>query len=114
MGSGQAITDPFMALLRDVFWKDKQPTVQEAIFGVLWALQHVIECNTGGVNGPPRIGVLTSQEGQVKARLLAEAELGEHAQAIEAAKLGMRNALEELCIPSTAEVPSIPTPTPGK
>ena len=34
MGSGQPITDPFLALMRSVFWKDGLPTVQDATFAV--------------------------------------------------------------------------------
>lgn len=32
MGSGQAITGPFWALMREVFWDKGPPTVQDATF----------------------------------------------------------------------------------
>ena len=48
MGSGQPITDPFLALMRSIFWGDGLPTVQDGTFAVTWALEHAIEVNPGG------------------------------------------------------------------
>src|SRR5882762_8782723 len=42
-GSGQSITDPFLALLRKVYWRDEAPSLQGGIFTALWALQHACE-----------------------------------------------------------------------
>ena len=36
MGSGQPITDPFLALLKRVFWREVQPLVDEAVFAASW------------------------------------------------------------------------------
>jgi 20S proteasome alpha/beta subunit len=36
MGSGQPITDPFLAFMREVFWGRSLPTVQDATFAVTW------------------------------------------------------------------------------
>jgi hypothetical protein len=52
-GSGQSITDPFLAVLRKVYWRDEAPTLQGGIFTVLWALQHACEVNPGGINELP-------------------------------------------------------------
>jgi 20S proteasome alpha/beta subunit len=53
-GSGQPITDPFLALLRKVYWRDEAPALQGGIFTALWALQHACEVNPGGINEPVR------------------------------------------------------------
>jgi 20S proteasome alpha/beta subunit len=74
MGSGQPITDPFLGFLRRVFWKDKRPRVKEAIFAVTWALEHTIDLNPGGINGPSQIGVLENKV----ARLLTPDEITAH------------------------------------
>jgi len=78
MGSGQPITDPFLGLMRKVFWKDNPPRVNEGIFAVYWALEHTIELNPGGINGPIQIGVLSRDKKGFHARLLEEDELSEH------------------------------------
>jgi len=94
MGSSQPITDPFLALLRSVFWPASQPNVREGTFAVLWALQHAIEVNPGGVNGPARLAVLQKDGSDLKARLLTEQDVAEHYEAIEQARDGLRQALK--------------------
>lgn len=86
MGSGQPITDPFLALMREVFWRSGLPTVQDATFAVTWALEHAVQVNPGGINGPVRIAVLERHAGKLRARLLDEDDLQEHRQNIEQAK----------------------------
>jgi Proteasome subunit len=77
-GSGQSITDPFLALFRSVFWKDGPPNIQGGIFTALWALMHACEVNPGGINEPIKIAVLSRTKGKLLARELDEAELREH------------------------------------
>lgn len=78
MGSGQILTDPFLALLRKVYWRDGAPTLQGGIFAAVWALQHACEVNPGGINAPVKIAQLAREKGKLKARMLDEAELAEH------------------------------------
>lgn len=85
MGSGQVITDPFLGLMRKVFWKDKPPRISEGIFAVYWALEHTIELNPGGINGPIQIGVLSRDSRGFRAHLLEENELSEHSENIKGA-----------------------------
>lgn len=88
MGCGQPLADPFLGLLRRVFFNGKQPSRSEGIFTALWALRHAIELNTGGILGPPKIGVLdydpTTKKGQ--ARIIPDTELQEHQNNIEEAE----------------------------
>jgi 20S proteasome alpha/beta subunit len=77
-GSGQPITDPFLALLRKVFWSDGAPTVQGGIFTALWALQHACEVNPGGIKEPIKIATLAREKGKMRAKLLDDNELAEH------------------------------------
>lgn len=87
MGSAQPITDPFLAFIREVFWQEGLPSVQDAVFAVTWALEHAIAVNPGGVNGPARIATLECGQGaSVRVRVLSEEELDEHRQNVEEAK----------------------------
>lgn len=88
MGSGQYITDPFLGLMKRVYWEDSIPALKDAIFIVTWALKHCIDVNTGGIDGPEQIAVIEMEKstGIYKARILDDAELAEHrnnAQGIE-------------------------------
>ncbi len=89
MGSAKHITDPFLALMRKAFWTEGPPLVYDAVFAVTWALDHAVEVNPGGVNGPIRIAVIEKQRGRLKARVLSDDELDEHKQ-------NVRDAYSEL------------------
>lgn len=106
MGSTQPITDPFLALMREVFWPMGQPTVQEATLAVTWTLDHAIAVNPGGVNGPVRIAVLENHENTFQARLLSDNDLTEHRSWIEDAKSQLSNRLRDA--PAAPRVPVPP------
>lgn len=79
MGSGQTVVDPFLGLMRNAFWEDGLPSHNDATFAVTWALQHAIDVNTGGVNGPIQVAVLSSDgKGKYCAKLLTDNELAGH------------------------------------
>ncbi len=114
MGSGQHITDPFLALMRDIFWKDDPPSLQDGKFAVTWALSHVIDVNPGGINYPIQISVLERAKDsspQFKARFIDNAELQEHHKNIDEAKKHLRQYVsdqqhspEDLQIPKPDEL----------
>ena len=105
MGSTQPITDPFLALMREIFWSTGQPTVQEATLAVTWTLDHAIAVNPGGVNGPARIAVLEPNKNSSPARLLADEDLNEHRSWIQDAKHHLSDRLR-----ATADVEKPPVP----
>src|SRR5215217_2360368 len=49
IGSGQPTADPFLAFIRRIFWPDALPSLETGIFSTVWALDHAIETNPGGV-----------------------------------------------------------------
>ncbi|MEH6676590.1 hypothetical protein [Phenylobacterium sp.] len=105
-GIGQTITDPFLALMREVFWQDGPPSLRGGIFTALWALKHVCKLNAGGIGYPIRIAVLEKETGN--ARMLAPEELAEHDNVVEAAMkhLGdFRDILEGLS--GTQSIPAV-------
>jgi hypothetical protein len=89
MGCGQPITDPFLGLMRRVFWKDGLPGVTDAIFVAVWTLQHAIDLNTGGINGPIQMAVIRRDKGNghFLAQLLSDSDLQEHLNNVEAAEI---------------------------
>ena len=111
MGSSQPITDPFLAFIRNVYWGGGPPSVYDAVFAITWTLDHAIEVNPGGVNGPVRIAVLERVRGRFHARLLAQEELEEHRQNIDAAKDVLRQQRAQQANPAgAAEIPPVPEP----
>lgn len=91
VGSGKLSADPFLRFITDVFCNGNQPTVAEAIFLATWTVQHVIDVNPGGVAGPIRVGVLREEGGAKIARLLSDAEMVEHQQAMQSAIIALRD-----------------------
>jgi 20S proteasome alpha/beta subunit len=109
LGCAQHITDPFLGLMRDIYWQNGQPSISEAIFTVTWALEHAVNVNPGGVNNPIRLSVLEkTDEGDWKARILTDSELGESRGFIEDAKNKLREMRSELQLKSDKETPVIP------
>ncbi|MEE1961193.1 hypothetical protein V1387_00760 [Allomuricauda taeanensis] len=77
-GSGQTIADPFLGFVRNIFWNNQQPDLKNGIFGTLWALQHTINVNPGGVNGPIQLSILSKNGDAVEAKILDDGEIDEH------------------------------------
>lgn len=106
MGSGQSITDPFLGLMRSVFWRDGMPSIQEATFVVTWALDHAVEVNPGGINEPIQIAVLElDRKGNPAARVLSTDELQEHRSNI----LGTKSEMQKF-VSAINEEASVPSP----
>ena len=80
MGGGQIICDPFLGFQRRVFWKDsKPPKLKDGVFATVWALQHAVDVNAGGIKDPIEVAILKNTETSTEARLLDENDdLGEH------------------------------------
>lgn len=111
MGSAQAITDPFLALMREVFWREGPPTVHQGAFVVTWALDHAIAVNPGGVNGPVRLAVLRNDSSGPVATLLDSDALDSHRALIEDLKGALRSVpLEPRVDGAGPEVPQPETP----
>ena len=79
-------------------WKNSYPdSIDDGIFGVLWALQHVTEVNAGlGVGGSPVIATLQKIDGKWEANVRKGPHLDHNLQRIEGAKKAVRRYLEEL------------------
>ena len=91
--------------MRRVFWGDTPPLLVDGIFAVTWALNHVIELNPGGINGPPRIAVLDNQN---RARELSDAELEEHKSNADGAEKHLSQYKEILRGAGASSIPAAP------
>lgn len=105
MGSGQLIADPFLGLMRNVFWGDGMPTLQEGIFIATWTIDNAINLNAGGVNGPVQLSVLTKDG---NARILDESELIEHKENVTGVMAHLRAYKEKFSAKSAPPLPTVP------
>lgn len=108
MGSGQNIGDPFLGLIRRVFWKDIPPKISGGIFAVVWALEHVIDLNPGGIKGPPQMAILEHSNGDFRARMLEDSELAEHRDSVRDAEKHLEKYKEILEGKSDKKIPEPP------
>ncbi|MFB3787353.1 MAG: hypothetical protein ACE15F_13390 [bacterium] len=109
MGSTIHITDSFLAFLKRVFWEEKQPDLADGIFAATWTIQHAIDVNPGGVNGPISIATLSrNKKGEFISRKLERNEMDEHQQNIDEAKSYMRKYLDQHRLQSIRQPPMPP------
>lgn len=109
MGSGQALADPFLAFVARVLWKNEQPTVDQAKFGVYWALAHTIQHAPGGVGEPIHLAELRKHEGKWVAREIEDTqEAGQYVTHLEAHIADF--ALKPLAQAKVEAVPAPPDP----
>lgn len=111
IGSGQQIADPFLALLRRVFWKDVSPSIADGVFATFWTLDHAIRTHPGGVAEPKQIAVLQRDNNNWSARELSPEELKEHEEAVAAAESSLANFRNELQQKGTQPEPPKPDQT---
>jgi len=81
LGSGAAIADPFLGLLRNSVLADGPPDLATGKFAVYWTLHHTCEVNPGGVKEPINIAVLETSSST--ARKLSKDELDSHREMVE-------------------------------
>ena len=103
------IADPFLGLMRDVFWKKGTPlpTINEGIFVVLWTLKHTIQLNPGGINGPEQVAVLTKSGNKFEAKILSDAEKQEHFDNVNGVLLHLKKYKEIMQGKSEKEIPKM-------
>jgi hypothetical protein len=108
MGSGQAIADPFLALIRRVFWGDGEPSLEDGVFSAVWTLRHAIETIPGGVADPIQVVVLEQRGKDWRARQLDAAELAEHEDAVKGAEQSLRDWRSQFTSEPAGEAPEAP------
>lgn len=114
MGNGQAIADPFLGLMRKVFWKHGMPSLADGVFAAVWTLQHTIDVNPGGINGPMRVATLAwapGKEGESHiARFLDESEIEQHQESVASAERHLAGYRELIGGTDTGTAADVPLP----
>ncbi len=107
IGSGQAIADPFLGLIRRVFWDgDCPPNINEAIFATFWTLRHAISVSPGGVSDPIQMMSLVKNGSDWVAKEYSKEEMEEHEEAIKAAEKSLQDFRKSIVSPkATQEIP---------
>ena len=113
MGSGQTIADPFLGLMRKVFWKDGMPTLSDGAFIAAWTLQHTIDVNAGGVNGPINLATLQIVNDKPVATYLSQEQLEQHLENVNGAETHLAAYRDALQGNSVGLVPDVPKLTPA-
>lgn len=109
MGSGQAIADPFLALLKRLLWSASPPTLPEARLAAVWTIDHVRRTNPGGVALKTQLAVLQQKDGRLEAALCPENDIEEHMEKISDAE---RALVEEVRGNRADSVPPASPPPP--
>ena len=110
MGSGQLIADPFLGFMRRVFCPESRPPLlSTGIFITGWTLEHTIDVNPGGIQGPPQIAVLRKTKNErLSAAHLTGDEVEEHKNNVEGAYSYVGEYANILS--GKRETPPLPTP----
>lgn len=106
IGSGQLMSDPFLGFIRKIFWKNGMPTINEGIFSAVWTIQHAIDLNPGGINGPISIAILERNHEAFHARFLSGEEIQEHVSNVTELERYIGNYANYNGIEPPAEIPS--------
>lgn len=87
LGSGQAIADPFLAMLKRLLWPDEEPTLAEGRLAAVWTIDHVRRTTPGGVGGDIQLATLADAATGVpeSVKIAEQGEVTEHLQAVDAA-----------------------------
>lgn len=115
-GSGQPIADPFLALVKRIFWSDRQPTLSDGIFAAVWTIEHVKKTNTGGVGGDVQLATVENRQGNPVTRRLKPEEIQEHLESVRAVEEHMAEFKREQtqAEPGDLELPKPPPETTAK
>jgi len=114
MGSGQPIADPCLGFIRQAFWSDGIPSVEDGVFAVVWTLAQAIELNPGGIKGPMQIAKLATHAGKAIARLLDENEILEHEENVKGAIKHLRQYRKNVQGAEAVDLPTAPEAAPAR
>jgi hypothetical protein len=107
IGSGQLLADPYLRLMRHVFWQDGPPSLRSGKFAAMWVLMHAIKAAPGGIAEPIDMAVLEFVNGDARARMIAADELAEHRESVESSTKHFRD-FERMILGQVTAPPAVP------
>ena len=109
MGSAQFITDTFLGFIREVYWENEVPNVNDGKFAATWVLKVAIELNPGGVKGPIDIATLSkNKKGNWQGQLLDPEDLYQDFDHIAEAKKELRKLRARQQVTAQDDIPDTP------
>jgi len=106
IGVGQRHADPFLAFLKRVLWRGETPSTEIGELTVVWALQHAIEVNTGGVADPKHVLTLrTNADGTAQIERLDGDKISGYENRIQDIERSMHGVARDL--PATGKAAPI-------
>jgi len=113
IGSGQFQADPFVRFLKNTFWPNRLPTVDEGVLAATWAVEYAIENGAPGVGFGTNAYSLKKAGGKVRAEEVGEDQLKGHRDFIRAARERLRE-LSDLRHATPSDAGQVPTMPNGK
>jgi hypothetical protein len=111
LGSGKPSADPFLGFLRNVFWPNDLPTIQEGALAAYWTIRHAIDMKVSGVGFDVDVFTVQPEAKSFAARKLDDAELSEHMDFISAALMAMRGVRDDMTTAPAGQAPVETPPT---
>ncbi|MDX1486153.1 MAG: hypothetical protein R3229_16900 [Alphaproteobacteria bacterium] len=108
IGSGQLHADPFAAFLKNTFWPNKLPTLEEGILAAVWAVDYAIEVGAQDVGQGIDAFAVNVDGRKSTTRQLNDSDLQGHKDFIGEAREQLRE-LANLRIGSSSDAKRIPT-----
>lgn len=103
LGSGQAIADPFLALLKGMMWSESVPTLAEGRLAAIWTIDHVRRTNPGGVGGEIQLATLTDATESIK--MADSGDVDEHLQVVQNGLKALVKEIRGFTDPNVAPIP---------
>jgi len=107
MGSGQAIADPFLGLMRRAYCPAGPPLLRTGKFIAAWTLRHTCDVNPGGIKEPVVLSALTNTPTGYVSEILSPENMAEHNGMVEEAEGYMAAFPEWFDKKAAPEVPDV-------
>lgn len=108
IGTGQMQADPFLVFLRNIFWPDRLPTVDEGVLYAIWAVEYASEVGAPNVGSGINAFSITKYGNRVSAKEVTEVQIKENQDFIREAKDQLRK-IADVRHATPADAKKIPT-----
>ncbi len=78
MGAGQSVADPLLGFMREAFWGDDPPSLEDGVFAMTMMLTLGCKMAPFGVAAPIQMALLRPEKKGLRASRLSNGEIAEH------------------------------------